>query len=420
MIALAHFNRISITVAGAEKIIPEQNIDPTQMGLVYSSYLFIYTLAMSPGGWFSDRFGPRLALFVVGAGSALFLALTGMAGMLWTGSQLLLGLIVIRGLMGFVNAPTHPAGAQFVGQWIPAPQRNLVNGLIGFAACIGISLTYYVFGMLMDQFEWPNAFMIVAVVTLIVALVWAGGSQVIALLVPGSPPPPSSVPSYSWEDTAIRIHKAALPPLPSAEPSYSWSLLLRNRSLLLLTLSYAAVNYFQYMFFYWSEYYFKVRGLDKDDSRLYSSILTLTMGFGMASGGWLTDWVRQRFRHRRGLVLVPVGGLLIGAGALVPGSLSDNPEVTLLCIAIAMWGVGASEGAFWTTAVCLGGARGGLAAGILNTGGNAGGMLAPVVTPFISARYSWLAGFGLASTVCILGALCWAGIDPDNRREAEG
>ena len=158
MIALAHFNRISITVAGAEKIIPERGIDPTQMGMVYSAYLFVYTLAMSPGGWFSDRFGPRLALFVVGAGSALFLALTGVAGMLWTGPQLLLGLIVIRGLMGFVNAPTHPSGAQFVGQWIPAPQRNLVNGMIGFAACIGVSLTYFVFGMLMDEFEWPGAF----------------------------------------------------------------------------------------------------------------------------------------------------------------------------------------------------------------------------------------------------------------------
>ena len=87
---------------------------------------------------------------------------------------------------------------------------------------------------------------------------------------------------------------------------------MRNRSLLLLTLSYAAVNYFQYMFFYWSEYYFKVRGLGANDSRLYSSLLTLTMGVGMVSGGWLTDWVRQRFRHGRGLVLVPVGGLLLG------------------------------------------------------------------------------------------------------------
>ena len=104
----------------------------------------------------------------------------------------------------------------------------------------------------------------------------------------------------------------------------------------------------------------------------------------------------------------------------MPGSLSDNPEVTLIFIAIAMWGVGASEGAYWTTAVHVGRARGGLAAGILNTGGNAGGFLAPFMTPLISAWYGWLAGFGLASAVCVLGALCWAGIDPDERRKVDG
>src|SRR5207244_3216025 len=32
--------------------------------------------------------------------------------------------------------------------------------------------------------------------------------------------------------------------------------LLANRSLVLLTLSYAAVGYFQYLFFYWSQQYF--------------------------------------------------------------------------------------------------------------------------------------------------------------------
>ena len=33
--------------------------------------------------------------------------------------------------------------------------------------------------------------------------------------------------------------------------------LLRNRSLLLLTVSYSAVGYFEYVFFYWMGYYFE-------------------------------------------------------------------------------------------------------------------------------------------------------------------
>ena len=174
MVATAHFNRISISVAGAGAIIPKEGIDPTHMGMVYSAYLLLYTFAMSPGGWFSDQFGPRLGLFVVGAGSAVFVALTGLAGYLWTGTTLLLGLLAIRSLMGILNAPTHPGAARLVGNWIPAGQRSLVNGMVNFAACVGISTTYLLFGFLMDHFEWTGASFIAGGATFVLALVWIG------------------------------------------------------------------------------------------------------------------------------------------------------------------------------------------------------------------------------------------------------
>ena len=47
--ALCHFNRISISVAGAEQIIPHEGVSATRMGLVYSGFLLCYTLAMLPG-----------------------------------------------------------------------------------------------------------------------------------------------------------------------------------------------------------------------------------------------------------------------------------------------------------------------------------------------------------------------------------
>jgi MFS family permease len=89
--------------------------------------------------------------------------------------------------------------------------------------------------------------------------------------------------------------------------------------------------------------------------------------------------------------------------------------VTFGCFALAMMVVGASEGSFWTLSVELGGARGGTAAGILNTGGNAGGLAAPVVTPYLSKWFGWQAGFFVASVCCVLAALCWVGIDPYER-----
>ena len=38
------------------------------MGFVYSAFLLTYTICMTPGGWFGDRFGIRIACMVVGCG----------------------------------------------------------------------------------------------------------------------------------------------------------------------------------------------------------------------------------------------------------------------------------------------------------------------------------------------------------------
>ena len=56
---------------------------------------------------------------------------------------------------------------------------------------------------------------------------------------------------------------------------------------------------------------------------------------------------------------------------------------------------------------------------MLNTGGNLGGMLAPVVTPLFSDFFGWRAGLGLASGLCVFGAVLWVWIDPDEGAEVK-
>ena len=110
-VALAHFNRISISVAGNEQIIKSGMISETKMGLVYSSFLVLYTIFMIPGGLLIDRFGPRAAWMLLGFGAAVGVALTGAVGLVFTQAlPLLVGLLVVRSLLGISNAPLHPAG----------------------------------------------------------------------------------------------------------------------------------------------------------------------------------------------------------------------------------------------------------------------------------------------------------------------
>ncbi len=402
--ALAHFNRLSISVAGTEKLIRPDLLSDKQMGWVYFAFLLFYTLFMVPGGWFIDRFGPRAGWMVVGFCSAAGAALTGAAGLVFAAPlALLLGLLVVRSVMGTCNSPLHPSAARLVANWVPPGGTTLANGLINGAACAGIALTPYLFGKLIDAFGWPQAFLVGGGVTLLVAFAWTFTA---------ANHPPECPPADRW---------AAKDPL-ARSPAGGFRPLLRNTSLLCLTGSYAMLGYFEYLFFYWAQHYFEhVRELPKETGRLYHGVLVAAMGAGMAVGGRLSDRAAARWGARAGLAAIPVVGLLVAALATAFGAFAADTTTILACFTTAMAAAGLGEGSYWTASVRIGGARGGTAAAILNTGGNAGGLLAPALTPYLGDWLGWQGGLGVAGIVCLAGAVLWGGVVPDHYlRGAQG
>src|SRR6266436_6442748 len=94
---LGHMNRLSMRVAGDERLMADFCFSPKQMGMVYSAFLFAYTLCMTPGGWLIDRWGPKMALLILAVGSACFEAATGLGGLgIATTSMALGSFFVIR------------------------------------------------------------------------------------------------------------------------------------------------------------------------------------------------------------------------------------------------------------------------------------------------------------------------------------
>lgn len=400
---LSHLNRLAMSVAGTERIIPDYRITPERMGLVYTAFLACYTLGMVLGGWCIDRLGPRVMLLVMGCGSALFGAVTGGLGFGLVGaSNMLVGLIVVRGIMGWFTTPLHPACARAVSHWMPEHQISWANGLVTFAAVLGMAAAWPVFGGLMDGLGWPMAFLVVAAVLIAWTLVWGivGRDHI------DFHPSPNRAEREWVRGTRVRIAApedlASIPKTP-----------LGSRSLVLLTLGYAAVGYFQYLFFYWAEYYFKdVMHLSIAQSRTNTTLLILALGVGMPVGGWLADRMQRRFPGPLGWRLIPATAMGLSAGFLFLGLVAHSPVAIVSLFALAMFSLGASESSFWQAAISLGGRRGGTAAAIINTGGNGVGLLAPLLTPVISAQVGWHWGIAIGGIVGLLGAACWLGIDP--------
>ncbi|HYV30103.1 MAG TPA: MFS transporter [Candidatus Binatia bacterium] len=403
---ISHFNRASMASAGDERIMKQFGISTEQMGVVYSAFLVVYTVFMIPGGFFIDRFGPRVALAGMGLGTALFCAFTGMVG--WgfiAASQVWLSLLIVRSLMGLLTTPLHPASARAAANWFPQQQRALANGLITGAALLAYAAVHPLFGALIDRFDWPIAFLISGGGTAALALVWFASSSDGPRLqseVRLSRPRPSPAATHS-----ISVHG-----------SEAFGRLLRDRNLLLLTLSYAAVGYFQYLFFYWMHYYFDdVVHMGKTESRFYSGMPNLAMAVCMPLGGWLTDKAQKQLGQTIGRTVVPRIGMTASAVLLLFGIFATQPLWIVLWFTLSLGILGLCEGAFWTTAVELGGTRGGTAAAIMNTGGNGIGLLAPMVTPWVGAKLGWVWGIGLGAFVALAGASCWFWIEPRQRAQ---
>ena len=380
---ISHMNRLSMSIAADERIMPQYGILPEQMGTVYSAFLLFYTLFMLPGGWFIDRSGVRVALGLMALLTALCGVLTGMgAGTFAAAGSLLLYLIVVRSFMGFFTVPLHPASARAVGLWLPPETQTRANGLVTGAASLGMACTPMVFGALIDRFDWPVAFVVTATATTALGLLWFWTTRNFPRGIAG-------------QGQVVRTAG------------------LGSRSLVLLTLSYAAIGYFQYLFFYWMHYYFDtVLGLGKMESRFFAGLPIFAMAITMPLGGWLSARLQAKRGWRVSRVWVAGLGMFGAAVFLVAGILVQAHPWTVIAFTLALASLGLSEAAFWQTAIELGGARGGTAAALMNTGGNGIGLLAPLLTPFIAARLGWQAGLGMGVIVVLAGALCWLWIRP--------
>jgi len=105
-------------------------------------------------------------------------------------------------------------------------------------------------------------------------------------------------------------------------------------------------------------------------------------------GGWVCDQLVARFGKKSGRRLVPVVCLSASAGLLCIGVNLTGTWSVALFLSLAL-GFASASGPFWATAIDLGGKEVGAAGGIMNTGANLGGFIAPTLTPLIASVAGW-------------------------------
>src|SRR5262249_55760385 len=150
------------------------------------------------------------------------------------------------------------------------------------------------------------------------------------------------------------------------------------------------LGYFQFIFFYWIYYYFgEVRHFGSTESARYTTLIFIIMGIMMPAGGWISDRLTRSYGAKFGRRVVPMVGLTLGAILLYLGTIVQGTAVAVIALSFATGFASWCEGPFWASTIQVADKQVGAACGILNTGGNVGGFLAPICTPYIAARAGW-------------------------------
>ena len=398
---MSYFDRTIMGVAGPG-IIRDFGLSETQMGAVYSAFLLGYAVMMIPGGHLTDRLGPWRTLIWMGFGAALFTGLTALGTRPGLGSLIgiVSSLVLVRFLVGVCTAPLYPACGRMNANWFPSTRQGLVWGVVAGGAGIGSALSPSLFAWMIPRYGWRNSFWLAGAATALLATVWAWYAR-------------------DWPSEHRSARNAELSSPARLQPQAIGTdrqpglrKLLTNRNVILLALGYGTVSYFEYIFFYWIYYYFReIRGMSQSETSTYTTVIFLAWVVMTPLGGWLSDRLIRIFGKKTGRPMVPVSCILLSTFLLFLGTHVLNSLLLGVLLALSFGLASASDGPFWAATIDAGGEDVGAACGVLNTGSNIGGFIAPVLTPFIASFVGWSSALYFGCLVATFGVAIWFFMD---------
>jgi ACS family glucarate transporter-like MFS transporter len=399
--AIAYLDRVNISIAGSA-IAKEYNLTNIQLGWIFSAFVWGYALFQAPGGRLADRIGPRLTLTLAVVWWGIFTTFT--AGIPASVSYALLGLILVRFALGIGEAVVYPASNRLVAEWIPSRERGLANGLIFAGVGAGAGVTPPLIVYVMENYGWRWSFVISAVIGLAAGAVW----YVIAR------DKPSQHPMVSPEE--LRTIETGLPATKSQTLAAPWGRMLRSRELWAMTLSYYAYGYAAYIFFSWFFIYLNtVRGLDLKASRYYAMLPFIAMAVCSPLGGWISDRLTKTRGIRVGRCGIAVFGIAFAAVFIALGTQVESARLASVVLAGGAGALYLSQSSFWAVTAEIAGPYSGTVSGIMNMGGQIGGAMTAMMSPWIAENLGWTASFLAAAGLCAVASVLWFLVDPNRR-----
>lgn len=386
-----YIDRVSLSVAS--KVLKEEfNISPVAMGYLFSSFVWLYFIALIPMGYLVGRYGPKK---VNGYGIGVWSVATACTAL----STGFISLLSCRLIMGAGEATTYPAGARVIREWMPLKERGMATAVFHSGSLVGPAVGAIGFGWLITAFGWRIAFLVAAALGFVWLAAWLKWYS-----------HPSKAPWLSAEEREeITGHSASSQAQSAATPALGLSGLARSWTMWAIALSHGCAVYATYFFLTWLPSYLQAeKGLTVMSSGIYTAIPYIGAAVLAIVIGRLSDRVVRPEMAESGQRRVVVASVLLASSVIFLVPALDSTWAILLVITLSLATCASAVSLNLSLVNDLVRAEDdvGTAAGFITAIGNLFGLLAPIVTGYVVAGTGRFApAFVVVGVLLVVGAM---------------
>lgn len=364
----------------------EFGLSDTQKGWLFTAFGLAYALFEVPSGWMGDVFGPRRTLIRIVLWWSIFTALTGLifpsASWPWFAFA---AMFAVRFLFGMGEAGAYPNIARAFHNWFPYQERGFAQGAVWMAGRFAGGLSPFIWYALIYRTQtadgqaiehWRHPFWIFGCIGVAWCLAFRYWFR----------DRPEKHPSVNAAELAL-IRGTQNEQKGESHANVPWGRLLRSVNLWSLCLMYFCASYGWYFNITWLPKYLASRYHVSEDTYDYWSrgLLAgaplLVGSLGCVVGGLLTDaFIRRTGNRKWGRRLFGILGHGVCALCYFLSLAAGSPAMFVFAIALASFWNDLTMGSAWASCIDIGGRYSGIVSGCMNTIGNLGGALAPLVT----------------------------------------
>jgi D-galactonate transporter len=389
---ISYLDRAALSIA-APLISKDLNLDPAQLGIIFSSFFFGYALFCFVGGWASDRIGAKNVFTLSMTVWSVFCGLT-------AATFSIASLLVVRVIFGMGEGPFSSTANKFVSNWFPRREQASAVGMANAGQPLGAALAGPLVGFIAVSYSWRAAFVVVALVGLLWVAAWV-------VLATDRPEQHLKLTTAERADIMQPVRNELAPPAVNTLGE-----LLRRPAILATAFAFFGYAYILYFFLSWfPSYLTMVHHLSIQRMGVVSVIPWLVGFVGLASGGFVCDYVyRLTGRPLFARKLVLVSSLIIAAVCVALAGVVVSVYGVVALMAVSVFFMYLTASTYWAIILdTVEPGRVGGVSGFVHMIANCAGIVAPALTGYlVEWTGSFSSAFVVTGGIAVAGALAVA------------